>query len=191
VKLNMWVDSTKMNIDRIRLTSKTDSMVSKTPLNVTWTAPDRFVINTTLKPKTNYVLKVDTSAFRSFNGMVNDSVKVPFSILKKSDLGSLTLKITFNRKQAYVIQLINGAGNTVKEDKVSFSLSASNTATLVFKDIPEDTYHVRIIYDMNEDLTWNTGNFLKNVQPEKTYIFEKAIKILPDWEVEEEFLLKE
>lgn len=191
VIMNMWIDSTKVNINRLRLMSKSDSTVSKTNLNVSWIGPDRFVINTTLKPKTSYILKVDTGAFRSYNGMVNDSVKVPFSILKKSDLGSLTLKITFNSKQAYIVQLVNAAGMVVKEDKVSFSLSASNTASLVFKDIPEDTYRARIIYDLNEDHTWNTGNYLRNVQPEKTYIFEKAIKILPDWEVEEEFILKE
>lgn len=191
VKLNMWIDSTKMNMDRVRLMSKTDTMVSKTKLNVSWISADRFVINTALKPKTSYFLKVDTGAFRSYNGSVNDSAKVPFSVLKKSDLGGLTLKITFNAKHAYVVQLINAAGTTVKEDHVSFSLSASNTATLVFKDVIEDTYRVRIIYDMNEDHAWNTGNYLKNIQPEKTYIFEKAIKILPDWEVEEEFMLKE
>jgi hypothetical protein len=190
VKLNMWVDSTKVNIDRLHVMSKTDTLVSKTRLSISWIAADRFEINTALKPKTAYFLKVDTGAFRSFNGMVNDSVKVPFSILKRSDLGSLTLNITFNSKHAYVVQLINSAGNTIKETKVSFSLSASNTAAIVFKDIPEDTYHVRIIYDLNEDATWNTGNYLKNIQPEKTYIFEKAIKILPDWEVEEEFMLK-
>jgi hypothetical protein len=191
VKLNMWIDSTSINIDRLHLMSKTDTVVSKTQLNISWPSPDRFVINNILKPKTNYFLKVDTAAFRSYNGMVNDSAKVPFSIQKKSDLGALTLKITFNIKQAYVVQLINSAGNTVKEDKVSFSLSASNTASIIFKDIPEDTYRVRIIYDTNEDGVWNTGNYLKNIQPEKTYIFEKAIKILPDWEVEEEFTLKE
>jgi hypothetical protein len=50
---------------------------------------------------------------------------------------------------------------------------------------------MRIIYDNNEDKTWNTGNFLKKINPEKTYIFEKVIKIMPDWELEEEFILKE
>lgn len=191
VKLNMWIDSAAVNIDRLRLMSKTDSIVSKTKLDISWIGADRFVINNVLKPKTSYFLKVDTGAFRSYNGLVNDSAKVPFSILKKSDLGSLTLKITFNSKHAYIVQLINSAGTTVKEDRVSFSLSASNTATLIFKDVVEDTYRVRIIYDLNDDSTWNTGNYLKNVLPEKTFIFEKAIKILPDWEVEEEFILKE
>ena len=123
--------------------------------------------------------------------MNNDSIKVPFTLLKKSDLGSLVLKITFNSKHAYVVQLLNNAKNMVKEDHVAFSLSASNTATIAFKDVAEGTYYVRIIYDVNEDRVWNTGNYLKTVYPEKTYIFEKSIKILPDWEVEEEFLLKE
>jgi len=191
VKLSHWIDSLKTNQDRMRLLSKTDTMMGKTKLSISWLTPDQFVINNALKPKTNYVLKVDTGAFRGYNGLINDSIKVPFSILKRSDLGSLLLKITFNSKHAYVVQLLNNANNVVKEDHVSFSLSASNTANISFKDLVEDTYRVRIIYDINEDRVWNTGNFLKEVYPEKTYIFEKSIKILPDWEVEQEFSLKE
>lgn len=191
VKFNHWVDSTKTKLEKVRLTSKTDTMMGKTKLSISWIGSDQFVINNVLKPKTNYFFKVDTGAFKGYNGLNNDSIKVPFTLLKKSDLGSLVLKITFNSKHAYVVQLLNNAKNMVKEDHVSFSLSASNTATITFKDVAEGTYYVRIIYDINEDRVWNTGNYLKRVYPEKTYIFEKSIKILPDWEVEEEFLLKE
>ena len=191
VKLNHWVDSTKTKLEKVSLTSKTDTMMGKTKLSISWLGSDQFVINNVLKPKTNYFFKVDTGAFKAYNGLNNDSIKVPFTLLKKSDLGSLVLKITFNSKHAYVVQLLNNAKNMVKEDHVAFSLSASNTATIAFKDVAEGTYYVRIIYDVNEDRVWNTGNYLKTVYPEKTYIFEKSIKILPDWEVEEEFLLKE
>lgn len=191
VVLNHWVDTSRTKLDRIRVMSKSDTVVSKSKVTVTWIGPDRFVINNALKPKTSYYLKVDTGAFKAFNGLVNDSIRIPFQVLKKSDLGSLTLKITFNSKHAYMVQLVNNANNVVKEEQVNFSLSGSNTTSIVFKDLPEDTYRVRIIYDINEDKAWNTGNYLKRAHPEKVYIFEKSIKILPDWEVEEEFMLKE
>lgn len=191
LKLNHWVDSTKTNLDRMRLMSKTDTMIGKTKLSISWLGCDGFVINNALKPKTNYFLKIDTGAFKGYNGLNSDSLKIPFTLLKRSDLGSLVLKITFNSKHAYAVQLLNTANSIVKEDHVAFSLSASNTATITFKDVVQDTYRVRIIYDINEDRVWNTGNYLKRIYPEKTYIFEKSIKILPDWEVEEEFTLKE
>lgn len=191
IVMNHWIDSSTINLNSLRLMSKSDTMMSKTKLNISWIGVNRFVINNTLKPKTGYYLKIDTGAFRSYNGLTNDSIRMLFQLYKKSDLGSLILKITFNSKHAYMVQLVNNANNVVKEDQVNFSLSGSNTANIVFKDIPEDTYRVRIIYDLNEDKEWNTGNYLKGVYPEKTYIFEKSIKILPDWEVEEEFMLKE
>ncbi|MBK6521258.1 MAG: Ig-like domain-containing protein [Sphingobacteriaceae bacterium] len=191
VKLNHWIDSTKTKLERMSLMSKTDTMIGKTKLSISWFGCDQFVINNVLKPKVNYFLKIDTGAFKGYNGFNNDSIKVPFTLLKKSDLGSLVLKITFNSKHAYVVQLLNNANNVIKEDHASFSLSASNTATITFRDVAEGTYRVRIIYDINEDRAWNTGNYLKRVYPEKTYIFEKSIKILPDWEVEQEFSLKE
>jgi hypothetical protein len=191
IKLNHWIDSAKTKLERIHLMSKTDTMMGKTNLSISWLGSDQFVINNVLKPKTTYFLKVDTGAFKGYNGMNCDSIKVPFTLLKQSDLGSLVLKITFNSKHAYAVQLLNNVNNVAKEDHVAFSLSASNTATITFKDVVEGTYRVRIIYDINEDRVWNTGNYLKGVYPEKAYIFEKSIKILPDWEVEQEFSLKE
>jgi hypothetical protein len=107
VKLNHWIDTLKTNNERMRLLSKTDTIMGRSKLSISWLSSDQFVINNALKPKTNYVLKVDTGTFRAFNGLINDSIKVPFTILKRSDLGSLLLKITFNSKHAYVVQLLN------------------------------------------------------------------------------------
>lgn len=191
VRLNHWIDTSSLNINGIHLYSKTDTTVNTSRLMIKWVDESSFMINNPLKVKTNYVLKVDTNVFTGFNGLKNDSLKIPFTVSKKTDLGSLILKITFNKKQSYIIQLLNASNNVVREQNVAFSLSASNTASVVLKDLEEDNYRVRIIYDDNEDKIWNTGNFLKKINPEKTYIFDKVIKILPDWEVEEEFILKE
>jgi hypothetical protein len=191
VKLSQWIDTTKANINGLHLNSKTDTLINKEVVKINWLDENSFTILNQFKPKTAYQLKIDTGVFYGFNNLRNDSIRFPFALVNKSDLGSLTLKITFNIKQSYIVQLINTTNAVVKQKSVEFSLSASNTASLTFKDMEEDTYRVRIIYDTNEDEIWNTGNYLKKINPEKAYIFEKAIKILPDWEIEEEFILKE
>jgi len=191
VKLNHWIDTTKVNLNGMRIYSKADTSINSSPLSIRWIDESSFIINNVFKQKTNYHLKVDTNVFVGFNGLKNDSIKIPFIISKKTDLGSLVLSITFNLKQAYIIQLLNSANQVVNEHNVGFSLSSSNTASVTLKDLAEGDYRVRIIYDTNEDKIWNTGNFLKNITPEKTFIFDKVIKILPDWEVEQEFILIE
>lgn len=191
VHLSQWIDTSKTNLSGIHLIGRTDTTINKSSIGLKWINDHSFVLTNNFKPKQQYLLKIDTATFSGYNGSTNDSIKIPFTKQSKSELGSLILKITFNIKQNYLIQLINSANKVVKENTVGFSLSASNATRISFNDVEEDTYRVRIIYDDNDDKVWNTGNYLKGIQPEKTYIFEKVIKILPDWEVEEEFILRE
>jgi hypothetical protein len=44
---------------------------------------------------------------------------------------------------------------------------------------------VRIIYDTNANGKWDGGNLLKRVQPEKISMLSKQIKVISDWELEE------
>ena len=66
------------------------------------------------------------------------------------------------------------------------SLSGSNLAELDFTGLEPGTYKVKVIYDNNENEKWDTGNYLKKIQAEKVSVLPKEIKILADWEIEEE-----
>lgn len=186
-----WIDTTQVNTNGLHLFSLTDTLVNKEKVKISWKDGITFRIDNKLKEKEVYQLKIDSAAFKSFNGNANDSLKFAFGIVSKSDFGVVNIKLTLNKKQHYIVQLLNKANQVVREAYISFALSATNTAEIKFQNMIADTYRMRIIYDNNEDKTWNTGNFLKKINPEKTYIFEKVIKIMPDWELEEEFILKE
>ena len=49
---------------------------------------------------------------------------------------------------------------------------------------------VRIIYDENGNQAWDTGNFLKNLQPEKVYYISHIIEAKANWEVNENLIIK-
>ncbi len=189
--LSQWIDTSKTRLNGIKLISKTDTSVNSSPLNLKYTTPNTILINCKLKPKASYTLVIDTSFVRGYNNTTNDSMSLPFTFKSKKDLGQLNLKITFNKKQDYIVQLLNETNISVSENYVRFSLSSSNTSTINVKDLEEGSYKVRIIYDDNSDKTWNTGQLIKNIYPEKIIILEKTIKVIPDWDIEEEFILKE
>lgn len=191
LRASNWIDTAATLTDHLHLYSSTDTLINNQKVSIVWKNALSFMITNKLKEKIVYQLKIDSAAFKSYNGNSNDSLKYAFAIAGKSEFGTLTLKLILNKKQSYLIQLLNKANQIVKEESVSFSLSSSNAVTAVFKDLLPDSYRVRIIYDDNDDKKWNTGNFLKKIYPEKTYIFEKVVKIMPDWELEEEFILKE
>jgi hypothetical protein len=46
-------------------------------------------------------------------------------------------------------------------------------------------YTARIILDSNRNGRWDTGRYLKGLQPEKVLIFSKDINLKANWEVEE------
>ena len=130
-------------------------------------------------------------AFYSENKLYNDSVAINFKTETKTDFGKLILKLLLNKKQNYIIQLINDKEQVVREHFLKLSLASSNATTIDFIDVLPATYKIKIIFDDNEDNKWNTGNYLLKKQPEHIIIYSKAIKIVSDWEVEEEIIIKE
>lgn len=192
LKLNFInsLDTSKTNPDKLYLIYLKDSLRVKEPVTLSYSWPNGVYIKNKLKEGVDYRLKIDTAAFYDLNGKYNDSSIVNFKLQSKTELGKMSIKVLLNKKQAYIIQLLNDKGQVAKEDYIRFSLSSSNAATVDFTDVTPGTYMVKIIFDDNENKKWDTGNYLRGKQPEKVYISSKQIKVLPDWEMEEEILIK-
>ncbi|MEO6303789.1 MAG: Ig-like domain-containing protein [Bacteroidia bacterium] len=186
-----WMDTSKTDISKVTLTSKTDSLIDSVKVSYRWLDIHTVEITNKLKQGVQYSLKADTNAFFDASGNKNDSSKIDFQTESESELGKLTLKLLFNKKQGYLVQLINAQEQIVKEKFVSFSLSGSNAVSIDFTNVTPGTYQVKIVFDTNENQKWDTGNFNSKIQPEHVFIHPKVIKVIPDWEIEEDILIKE
>ncbi|MBA2611903.1 MAG: Ig-like domain-containing protein [Bacteroidetes bacterium] len=186
-----WMDTSTTNVTKLKLSSKTDSLIETEKLKYKWININTLQINNRLRQGTQYSLKVDTNAFFDVSGNKNDSSMIVFQTESENELGKLSLKLLFNKKQGYLVQLINEQEQIIREQFVSFSLSGSNATTIDFTNVTPGTYQIKIVFDENENKKWDTGNLNSKIQPEHVYIHPKAIKILSDWEIEEEILIKE
>lgn len=186
-----WMDTNKIDVSKIKLTSKTDSLIKLEQLNYKWLNVTTLEIGNRLKQGNRYSLKVDTNAFFDASGIKNDSLMTEFETESEIELGKLSLNLLFNKKQGYLIQLTNQQEQIIKEKFISFSLSGSNATSIDFTNVTPGTYQIKIVFDDNENKKWDTGNFNSKIQPEHVFIHPKAIKILSDWEIEEEILIKE
>ncbi len=186
-----WMDTSKTDISRLKLISKKDSVTDTLDITYRWLNITTFELTNKLKQGEHYLLKADTNAFFDVSGNKNDSAKIDFQTESELELGKITLKLLFNKKQGYLVQLINAQEQVVKEKFISFSLSGSNAASIDFTDITPGTYQVKIVFDTNENKKWDTGNIHSKIQPEHVFIHPKAIKVVPDWEIEEDILIKE
>lgn len=184
------IDTLKTDLSKLHLAYIKDVAAIQEPLIIKYNYPVRALILNRLTEGIDYKLKIDTAAFFDLSGRYNDSVNINFKLQSRTELGKLSLKLLLNTKQAYVIQLINDKEQVVKEKFLHLSLSSSNAATVDFIDITAGIYTIKVVYDDNENNKWDAGNYLKKKQSEKVFISSKQIKILSDWEMEEEILVK-
>ena len=54
-----------------------------------------------------------------------------------------------------------------------------------FDNVPPETYYARVILDRNGNGRWDTGNYLKHIQPEEVYYYPKALKLRRNWDVDQ------
>jgi hypothetical protein len=77
-----------------------------------------------------------------------------------------------------VIQIIDQKGSVVR------TAIARNEGIITFDYITPGTYRFKAILDRNDNGKWDTGNYLKHIQPEKVFISEKAETLRSNWDWE-------
>ena len=70
-------------------------------------------------------------------------------------------------------------GKVLKEIYVETS-----TKEISFPNLATGNYSLKSIFDVNNNKTWDTGNYLNNLQPEKVKLFEDKIEIKAGWDVD-------
>jgi len=180
------VDMQKSSIEKMFIKYKKDSNYVKEPVKLTMIDPLTAELQNKLEEGIQYQLIADTAIFYDKLGRYNDSIKENIHLRKTSELGRLKLKLLLDRKENFLIQLLNEKNIVCAVTTVSLSLSSSNEVEIELKDLFPGSYKVKVIYDVNRNKEWDTGQLLLNKQPEKVFISSKQIKIMADWDVEEE-----
>ena len=118
------------------------------------------------------------TAIEDFFDVKNDTLNLAFSTKRPSNYSSIFL--TLNKIESYpiIVDLINDRG------EVTVKYYAENAHVIRFNNIAPSRYKVRILYDENKNKKWDTGNYLKKIQPEKVYYFKNIIEAKANWEVE-------
>ena len=191
LKFQSWMDTGYANTKKLHLSSTTDTLINDEPVKGRWRSITNYEIENILKEGNTYSLKADTAAFNDVYRINNDSARLTISVQNKIEFGDLSLKMLFYKKQAYVIQLVNEQGIVARDKKLRLSLSATNAETIDFTGLLPGVYVLKVIFDDDENGKWTTGSVIRKTQAEKVIIHPKQLKILPDWEVEEQFEIKD
>ncbi|WP_298556495.1 Ig-like domain-containing protein [uncultured Algibacter sp.] len=125
-----------------------------------------------------YSIEVLPEAFEDFFGDKNkDTLSYTLRTQKTSTFGYARLTL-LNATYPLIVQL------TDRNGALKYERYAKKSKTIDFFNLTPSIYSIRIIHDSNGNKKFDTGNYLKKIQPEKVSHFQE-IEIRADWGIEE------
>jgi len=113
-------------------------------------------------------------------GSTNDTIFHKNNTTKIEDYGKLFLTVKRkNYQKNYIIELLNNKKERVRRIKNN----SENIYTMEY--LPPGEYQIRIIKDANGNGKWDTGNYLKKIQPEEVEYLKESINVRANWEFNE------
>lgn len=182
--------SIQANTPIVRVDSSKINFINKDSLNVPYTLildslENKMVFDFELEANENYKIQLLPGMVVDFFEETNDTINYSFTTKSLADYGNLQLTINGNNiTYPIIVQLLN-----VKEE-VQRELFAEGPQLFEFNNLDPSDYLIRVIFDENGNKKWDTGNYLKRLQPEKVSYYPIPIEVRANWEVPTTFTLK-
>jgi hypothetical protein len=153
------------------------------------------------KENTNYKLFIPPGTFTDIFNQKNDTIQIDFKTREMKYYGSLKLSLVFEElnknaktvkeiinpspvlklQEQYILQLLNDKETIVREDIIKGS------EIIHYEYLPPNKYKIKLIFDENGNGKWDSGDFLKKVQPENVLYNIEPINIRSNWDAEIEW----
>ena len=136
-------------------------------------------------PNDRYAIQLLPNAATDFWGSTNDTLNIILGTKKLEDYGIIILTVETEGTYNYFLQLLDARGDVVRK-----ALKSENNRYTLDYLLP-GTYSVRMIKDRNNNRQWDTGNYLKKIQPEEVVYMEGEIDLRANWDQNEIFTVEE
>ncbi|MDO4727932.1 MAG: Ig-like domain-containing protein [Bacteroidota bacterium] len=132
--------------------------------------------------KHKYTIEVLPGAVVDYFGKTNDTVVMNTTTRNFSDYGNLKIILENIEQYPIIVELLDQKNNVYRQQ-----YHTEHQTELDFVYINPGIYSLRIIYDVNGNKQWDTGNFMLKQQPEKLLYYPKNIDVRANWDVNERF----
>ena len=176
--------------EKIYIMEKKDSLIDTIPLQFQYrdNSLKTKLISSSYKwnSEKEYSINIYPKAFSLANGFQNDSLKYNFQITPVENYGNIIFHLkNISANTNYIVQLTDADNNVLRETQVI------NQKTINFNNLKPQSYRIRVIEDRNNNGQWDTGVYLKKLQPEKSWFFHKNFNVRANWDIEETMNLEE
>ena len=171
---------TRVDTTKILFFEKDSLAVSYEPIVEKSTNKIHFLFNK--EYNSNYKLTLLPKALTDLYETQNDTLNYIFKTKDPEDYGSISLTINNNSSSPIYIELVKES-----DKKMIQKITVSDSKNILFEFIPPGRYIVRAIIDTNKNNKWDTGNYLKKVQPENVIYLPIIFNIKANWSFSEVF----
>jgi len=138
------------------------------------TALNRAWISSPWESAAQYRLQILPGAFTSLYPPVHDTIDVTFSTRDSEFYGKILLSLE-NVKTHTIIQLLS-------RDKVIAERTVDADGIYTFPNLKPQDYELKFIHDINDNGKWDTGNYMKKLQPESVETLPVVITVRSNWD---------
>ena len=145
---------------------------------------DEINIDFEVSPSDDYSIFIKPRAIKDIRGTENDTLQ--FNVVSQTleDYGNVFLDVITNNESKFILHLLDSNSNIIREFN-----NVNSNSTYTFDYIRPGKYTFRLIEDLNSNDIWDTGNYLKQIQPEPVYYFPSELDVRSNWDLNETFNL--
>lgn len=129
-----------------------------------------------------YKIQLLPDAITDFFGNVNDTLNFDFRTKKFSELSDVRVTLV-DAVYPLIAQLTDDKGN------VKYEKFADEPRLFDFRHINPGNYYLRVVYDTNGNKQWDSGNYLKKIQPERISYNSEIVEARTGWDTIHVFTL--
>ena len=142
---------------------------------------DQLALTFSPLPNDNYKIQFYPEAMVDFWGQTHDTLIYNVKTRPISEYGNLFLQILREDKSPFILELVDLKNKMIRRyDKIN------DDDYYEFKYLLPGKYLFRYIRDKNGNKKWDTGNYLKKIQPEMVYFSSDTIDLRANWDINQQ-----
>jgi len=147
---------------------------------------DEVTLDFDVKPQDDYSIYILPNAIIDLRGGTNDTLGFRTRSQSLEDYGNVYLNVIRDSESQYILQMVNSNNEIVRKYN-----SINSDGLYNFELVKPGKYIFRMIRDNNRNKEWDTGNYLKKIQPEEVYYSNFELEIRANWDFNETLNLNE
>ena len=147
---------------------------------------DEVTLDFDVKPQDDYSIYILPNAIIDHRGGTNDTLGFRARSQSLEDYGNIYLNVIRDSESQYILQMVNSNNEIVRKYN-----SINSDGVYNFELVKPGKYIFRMIRDNNRNKEWDTGNYLKKIQPEEVYYSNFELEIRANWDFNETLNLNE